>query len=318
MDIYTEVENTILNLKYDRANKKIYKFILILSLFDYYEDLKIENSPYNSFIEAELLLPYYRLYLEQDALKKITYANTGNVLRDSKILADISANPLRHIVTGNNIFKNNDTGYLEMTKSGKYSKKKEYLPTLFKIEIPGEFDEELMTKTIKNACYTKIYQITDVRIDFSVVEILNSKNEEEEILPPEEKQKIAEYKKSYARTGQVQYRQKLLDKFECSCALCEIDFINMLVASHAKPWRSCDSIHEKLSENNGLLLCANHDQLFDKGYITIDPKSNKILVSSQVDQHQQEIFKTSIMKEIKLTPAEYKYFNYHSEHIFKK
>ncbi len=310
MDIYTEVENTILNLKYDRANKKIYKFILILSLFDYYEDLNIENSPYNKFIEAELLLPYYRLYLEQDALKEITYANTTNVLRDTKILSDIYSNPLRHIVTGNNIFKNNDTGYLEKTKCGKPSKKKKYLPTRFMIEIPGEFDEKLMTQTIKKACYRKIYQITGVSLDFSVVTILNSK--------PEINTELIKIKESYARTGQGQYRQKLLDKFECTCALCEINFINMLVASHAKPWRSCDSVHEKLSENNGLLLCANHDQLFDKGYITIDPKTNKILVSSQVDSHQQEKFKTSIMKEIKLSQAEYKYFTYHSTHIFKK
>ena len=54
----------------------------------------------------------------------------------------------------------------------------------------------------------------------------------------------------------------------------------MLVASHIKGWAdSTDS--EKLDENNGLLLCAHHDALFDKHLISFDDDGN-VVVSTQL------------------------------------
>ncbi len=305
MNIYLEIENEIMSQKYDMKNRKVYKFILILSLLDYFEDLKLPQNAYNNSINVELLLPYYRLYLEHESLKSITYANESNVYHDSKILRLMQENPLRHLCHNSKYFLNNDQGYLHQNPAGKPSRKTCYLPDKFMIEINRKFDYMKMTETIRKACFRKIHQITDVQLDESVVVIMNDK-------------KDTEKKESYGRVGQHQYRQKLIDKYQCKCALCEIDLINILVASHAKPWRHCDSVHEKLSDNNGLLLCANHDQLFDKGFITIDPNNNEILISSHMSQHQRKMLETSIHKKVILKPEEYKYFMHHKDIIFKK
>jgi hypothetical protein len=42
-----------------------------------------------------------------------------------------------------------------------------------------------------------------------------------------------------------------------------------LVASHIKPWRSCDN-SERLSGSNGLLLSPHVDKLFDRHWISFD------------------------------------------------
>ena len=42
-----------------------------------------------------------------------------------------------------------------------------------------------------------------------------------------------------------------------------------LVASHIKPWRSCDN-SERLSGANGLLLSPHVDKLFDRHWISFD------------------------------------------------
>jgi predicted restriction endonuclease len=42
---------------------------------------------------------------------------------------------------------------------------------------------------------------------------------------------------------------------------------HFLIASHVKPWSESNH-QERLDVNNGLLHCPNHDDLFDKGYIS--------------------------------------------------
>jgi predicted restriction endonuclease len=82
------------------------------------------------------------------------------------------------------------------------------------------------------------------------------------------------------RIGQGYFRDLLIDKYSCKCALCDIETKNMLIASHIKEWAE-SSDDEKLDENNGLLLCVHHDALFDKHLISFDDNGN-LIVSSQL------------------------------------
>ena len=59
-----------------------------------------------------------------------------------------------------------------------------------------------------------------------------------------------------------------------------IDHPKLLVASHIKPW-AVSSNTERLSEDNGLLLSATYDRLFDSGLITFD-RHGKIYLSSLI------------------------------------
>lgn len=82
------------------------------------------------------------------------------------------------------------------------------------------------------------------------------------------------------RTAQGVFRTKLLNK-NSKCALCSINEPKLLIASHIKPWRDGSNI-ERIDINNGLLLCPNHDALFDSGFITFD-KEGHVLISPEIN-----------------------------------
>ncbi|WP_237704111.1 HNH endonuclease [Planococcus donghaensis] len=54
---------------------------------------------------------------------------------------------------------------------------------------------------------------------------------------------------------------------ESKCALCGVYNPRLLIVSHIKPW-STSTNDERLDVHNGLLLCSNHDALFDKKLIS--------------------------------------------------
>ena len=79
-----------------------------------------------------------------------------------------------------------------------------------------------------------------------------------------------------ARVNQGVFRDQLIRKYH-KCCLCGVDSPDLLIASHIKPWAVSEP-EEKLSLDNGLLLCPNHDKVFDQGFISFDDKG-EILIS---------------------------------------
>lgn len=96
---------------------------------------------------------------------------------------------------------------------------------------------------------------------------------------------------------QKMFRNNLIAEYGCKCMICGIENIELLIASHIKPARDCD-VHEKINNNNGLLLCANHDKLFDRYLITFKFDTGEIEVSNKLSQNDQE--KLGINESIKL------------------
>ncbi len=79
---------------------------------------------------------------------------------------------------------------------------------------------------------------------------------------------------------QRQFRKSLLDNNEHICPICGFSFENFLIASHIKPYSHCDDTYDAINHYNGLLLCPNHDKLFeDARYMTIDYKTGEIHLS---------------------------------------
>lgn len=71
-----------------------------------------------------------------------------------------------------------------------------------------------------------------------------------------------------ARLGQGCFRDALIAR-DKGCALCQLGDLELLVASHIKPWRDATDA-ERLNPANGLLLCPGSDRLFDHGLMTFD------------------------------------------------
>jgi putative restriction endonuclease len=87
-----------------------------------------------------------------------------------------------------------------------------------------------------------------------------------------------------ARIGQGVFRQKVLSHWK-ACAVTGFKDTNLLVASHIKPWRSCNSL-ERLDQFNGLLLTPNLDKAFDAGMITFLP-AGPIMLSPQLTEPER-------------------------------
>lgn len=83
-----------------------------------------------------------------------------------------------------------------------------------------------------------------------------------------------------ARIGQGLFRRELIKKYNGKCIITGIDHPKLLTASHIKPW-SVSTNTERISVNNGLLLSATYDRLFDAGLITFD-KGGALYLSSLI------------------------------------
>lgn len=117
------------------------------------------------------------------------------------------------------------------------------------------------------------------------------------------------------RINQSVFRQKLL-AYWGGCSVSELAIPELLIASHIKPWSSCND-KERLDIYNGLLLMPNLDALFDKGWISFD-ENGKILISKKLSDADYKIL--NIFSNIRLKHFEEKhqdYLNWHREHLFK-
>ena len=116
------------------------------------------------------------------------------------------------------------------------------------------------------------------------------------------------------RIVQGKFRNALIKRDKC-CLICGLDISDLLRASHIKPWTHSKS-NEQIDQNNGLLLCAIHDALFDKGFISFSDEG-KILISKSITVNQYE--KLQIRKDIRinLSSKQQDYMAFHRENIFK-
>ena len=70
--------------------------------------------------------------------------------------------------------------------------------------------------------------------------------------------------------GQCQsvFREALLRAYGCKCAVCGFSLKDLLQAAHIQAWSETTG-ENKISVNNGFLLCPNHHALYDKGWLTV-------------------------------------------------
>ena len=115
------------------------------------------------------------------------------------------------------------------------------------------------------------------------------------------------------RINQGVFRERLIHKYR-RCCLCGADDEGLLIASHIKPW-SDSSPKERTDVENGLLLCPNHDRLFDKGYISFDD-NGKIMISDLLSEKNRTIMMVNPNMKMELSSASNMYMNYHRKNIF--
>lgn len=119
-----------------------------------------------------------------------------------------------------------------------------------------------------------------------------------------------------ARIGQGLYRDRLLKKYNNRCIITGINLPEILVASHIKPW-AVSSNDERISQENGFLLSATYDRLFDQGLISFE-NNGRIMLSSMVTKENAQRLELDPSKEydIKYDVGMKDFLDYHRDMIF--
>ena len=125
-----------------------------------------------------------------------------------------------------------------------------------------------------------------------------------------------------SRQLQTFYKDTLFHEFDHRCPICDIHLPHMLIASHIKPFRDCAHLYEPIDNNNGLLLCRNHDYLFDQGYISF-LDDGRLLVCSELQKEPDHREVYHLPKDFHLdaslmTPERKLFLAYHRKNIFRR
>ncbi|WHY65640.1 HNH endonuclease signature motif containing protein [Neobacillus sp. SuZ13] len=175
-----------------------------------------------------------------------------------------------------------------------------------------EMKDEELQESIKGIGY----YFNEVMTFFEVQEINNNElltlmdKGRLEVIDRTEKEQIIK-----SRIGQSVFRNKLLN-IEMKCKLCGASDERFLIASHIKPWVHSNN-KERLDVDNGLLLCPNHDALFDKGYISFEDNGD-ILISASIDESTRLLFNINNKFKIKMNKKQLQYMQWHRENKFVK
>lgn len=132
-------------------------------------------------------------------------------------------------------------------------------------------------------------------------------------LPSTEKETLVK-----ARRGQGNYREKLIKKYDSKCVMTGIDNRKLLIASHIKPWSICNN-YERVDVNNGLLLCANMDRLFDSGIITFE-NDGRLHISSFLGKENERLLRIeqNMYFDLRVTDDMKNYLEYHRDVLYVK
>lgn len=146
---------------------------------------------------------------------------------------------------------------------------------------------------------------------FEPEEIVSTLNLPEETAVPEITEALSIINR---RIGQDKFRKGLLQRTS-QCEICGITALHTR-ASHIKPWAVSENA-ERLDPENGLLLCPNHDHLFDKGYISFNKKGT-MLISSELTDTDRILFNLNDQRTFEFSDKQKQYLDYHRKNIFKK
>ena len=192
---------------------------------------------------------------------------------------------------------------------------------LFEIDLAISLifcDEYFITKNeVGNKMYSNALKWFRSYVESNIFDIVAAKIEEKRIrenvnISTTERESIVK-----ARIGQGKFREQLLAKYG-TCIISGIDISKALVASHIKPW-AVSTNEERVSVNNGLLLSATYDRLFDSGLITF-ANEGKLIISrfiSEENRNKLNIINGQIYK-LQSNVQMRNFLEYHNDVVFIK
>lgn len=111
----------------------------------------------------------------------------------------------------------------------------------------------------------------------------------------------AMYKRvSDARRGQGRYRADLMRLFAGQCAVSGLGVRDVLRASHSLAWARCKTDDQRIDENNGLLLSANLDALYDRYLVSFTSRGTAVVSETLNTEHRMQL---GYIGDLRTTPS---------------
>ncbi|WP_274308935.1 HNH endonuclease [Solibacillus daqui] len=172
-------------------------------------------------------------------------------------------------------------------------------------------NEMLAIKLLELISDANIYEENEEQLEFAIGLIAQK---ERNTLAPILIETEAEAKVKIRR-GQQKFKKQLTPLWDHHCALCGIELPELLKASHSKPWKDSTD-EERLDPYNGILLCSNHDTLYDRGYIAFDG-TGKIHISPELAKADYSKYGIHEKMRVNRVEENKKYFKWHKREIFR-
>lgn len=172
-------------------------------------------------------------------------------------------------------------------------------------------NEELAIKLLELISELNIYQVDKEQLELSIDDV--RRTEHNTLIPV-----IAETEsevKTKIRLGQQKFRKDLMPLWESKCALCGINLPELLRASHSKPWKDSTNA-ERVNPYNGVLLCCNHDALYDRGLIAFDGQG-RLHISSVICEEEYSLYGLIPLTKIRIHSENKVFFKWHKKNIFE-
>lgn len=119
------------------------------------------------------------------------------------------------------------------------------------------------------------------------------------------------------RVGQDVFRNGLIDYWEGRCPLSGLAVVELLRASHIKPWADCETDAERLDVFNGLLLAPHLDAALDRGFMTLDDHGHVVLAQSLDAGARSALGLDGGLPAAPLTDAHRAYLSWHRARVFR-
>ena len=93
--------------------------------------------------------------------------------------------------------------------------------------------------------------------------------------------------------------------------------VELLGASHIKPWSRCATDAERLDVFNGLLLAPTLDAVFDRRFMTV-AADGEVLVSNRLSKTDRDVLGLDVPLRVRtLAPAHQGYLQFHRERLYR-
>ena len=116
------------------------------------------------------------------------------------------------------------------------------------------------------------------------------------------------------RAYQNKLREIVLNNYNSTCAICEINKPDLLICSHIKPWMA--DKEERLNPKNAICFCVLHDKMFDKGYFSLDSEY-RIIFGPKSDKQIKKLLTDLEFKKPKVNEPDKAFLEYHYNEICK-